>query len=88
MSGFTVLDESLLIEGNEYSVGLNDGSIFKRIVYKGTTFFAGKNIMKFKTEHGSTLTINPSYHVFTLEEEGQFPMPEDFNNNKGEEDNG
>ena len=82
MDKFNAMDEDLLIEGNEYSVGLNDGTVFNRIVFKGTKYFGGKNILCFETEHRSQVTINPSYHSFTVEENGQFPMPGDFSNNK------
>ena len=44
----------------------------------------GKNMMCFETEDKSELTINVSYNSFTIEETGQFPMPEDLSN-KGEE---
>jgi len=34
--------------------------------------------MCFETENGSQVSINPSYNSFTVEEQGQFPMPEDL----------
>jgi len=71
--------DNILEEGVEYSVGTNDGKVFNRIVYKGTRNFAGKNIMCFETEEGSQVSINPSYYSYTIEENGQFPTPEDFN---------
>ena len=71
--------DNMLEEGVEYSVGTNDGKVFNRIVYKGTRNFAGKNIMCFETEEGSQVSINPSYYSYTIEENGQFPTPEDFN---------
>ena len=78
MKQFESLDEGLLTEGIEYSIGTNDGKIFNRVIYKGTKSFAGKNMMCFETENGSQLSVNPSYHSFTIEENGQFPMPEDL----------
>ena len=35
--------------------------------------------MCFETEEGSQVSINPSYYSYTIEENGQFPTPEDFN---------
>tara|TARA_R110000787_G_scaffold110717_1_gene219392 strand:+ start:2568 stop:2840 length:273 start_codon:yes stop_codon:yes gene_type:complete len=79
-----------LNEGVEYSVGTSDGKVFNKLVYKGSKNFGGKNMMCFETEHKSQVTINPSYNSFTIEEQGQFPMPEDLGNqqNKGDSNNG
>tara|TARA_R110002110_G_scaffold198925_1_gene409578 strand:+ start:90 stop:344 length:255 start_codon:yes stop_codon:yes gene_type:complete len=74
----STMQEGLLTEGVEYSVGTSDGKIFNRVVYKGTKSFGGKNMMCFETDKGSQLSINPSYNSFTIEENGQFPMPEDL----------
>ena len=79
MKAFSSIDEGLLVEGLEYTVGINDGTCFKRVVYKGTKSFNGKPMMCFETVNKSQLSINPSYHSFTIEEQGQFPQPEDFN---------
>tara|TARA_A100001201_G_scaffold30860_1_gene33396 strand:- start:1417 stop:1698 length:282 start_codon:yes stop_codon:yes gene_type:complete len=76
---FTSLDEEVLKIGTEYSIGTNDGKIFNRVVYKGTKYFAGKNIMCFETENKCQVQINPSYYSYSVEEEGQFPKPQDFN---------
>ena len=54
--------------------------MFKRVIYKGTKLFNGKPMMCFETENKSQVSVNPSYHSFTIEEQGQFPTPEDFNN--------
>ena len=69
-------DSNLLTEGSIYTVGLNDGTTFKKSVYVGTQLLNGKPIMVFDTtitvkgvEKSKQLTINPSYHSFTLEEE-------------------
>ena len=78
----SVMQEGLLVKGVEYSVGTSDGKIFNRVIYKGTKSFGGKNMMCFETNNGSQLSINPSYNSFTIEEDGQFPMPKDLN--KGE----
>lgn len=78
MKAFTRVDEGLLTEGLEYTVGINDGTMFKRVIYKGTKFFNGKPMMCFETENKSQVSVNPSYHSFTIEEQGQFPTPEDL----------
>jgi len=76
---------SMLTEGVEYSVGTNDGKVFNRVVFKGLKNFGGKNMMCFETENKSQVTINPSYNSFTIEDNGQWPTPEDLN--KTQEDN-
>ncbi len=78
MKPFGTIDEGLLTEGIEYTIGINDGTMFKRVVYKGTKLFNGKPMMCFETENKSQVSVNPSYHSFTIEEQGQFPTPEDF----------
>ena len=91
MDKFQKLDDDLLVKGVEYSVGTNDGKIFNRIVYKGTKYFACKHIMCFETENKCQVNVNPSYYSFSIEEEGQYPMPEDLGiteNQKGEINNG
>ena len=85
MKSFSSLDEGLLVEGLEYTVGINDGTCFKGVVYKGTKFFNGKPMMCFETVNKSQLSVNPSYHSFTIEEQGQFPQPEDFNHKDNKE---
>tara|TARA_B100001142_G_scaffold319850_1_gene363906 strand:- start:600 stop:866 length:267 start_codon:yes stop_codon:yes gene_type:complete len=88
MTKFIQLDDDLMKKGNEYSVGTNDGKVFNRVIYKGTRYFAGKHIMCFETEEGSQVNINPSYYSFSVEEKGQYPMPEDFNLKQIGETNG
>jgi|TARA_Y100000310_G_scaffold87472_1_gene84304 Pyruvate/2-oxoacid:ferredoxin oxidoreductase gamma subunit len=61
-------NDPILVEGIEYIVGMNDGTIFKNIVYTGTKIMNGKPIMVFQTEDHRQLAVNPSYHGFTLEE--------------------
>tara|TARA_Y100000034_G_C6869453_1_gene396696 strand:+ start:1417 stop:1692 length:276 start_codon:yes stop_codon:yes gene_type:complete len=80
-------NNDMLVEGIEYTVGINDGRSFGKIVFKGTTVYNGKAMMRFETKNGRGLTINPSYHSFTLEEEYNFPTPDDLNY-KEEDNNG
>lgn len=70
-------DDHLLKEEECYSVGTNDGKEFRRVVYKGTKLLNGRPMMIFKTEENTSLTINPSYHTFIIEEL-PLPQPEDF----------
>ena len=67
MNEINSFDDNLLAEGIEYTVGTNDGAQFKGIIYLGTKMMKGKNIMVFRTKDNNQLTINPSYHTFTLE---------------------
>ena len=61
-------DDSLFSEGNEYTVGTNDGAQFKRVIFIGTRLYHGKPMMVFQTLDGQQLTINPSFHTFTITE--------------------
>jgi hypothetical protein len=90
MKPFSKIDEGLLTEGLEYTIGINDGTIFNRVVYKGTKLYNGRPMMCFETEQKSQLSVNPSYHSFILEDNTQFPVPEDFqsNNKEGDTTNG
>jgi hypothetical protein len=65
----TSFDDKLLAEGQSYTVGINDGVHFKKVIFKGTKLFNGKEMMVFSTEEKQQITINPSYHSFTIEEE-------------------
>lgn len=78
------MENELLEKGLIYSVGTNDGKVFERIVYKGIRNIMGKNIMCFETENKESVSINPSYFSYTIEDNGAFPMPEDFNNKQGD----
>ena len=69
-------DEGLLQENCTYSIGTNDGKEFRRVVYKGTKLLNGKPMMVFETTDNQRLTVNPSFHTFTITE------------NKGEYSNG
>ena len=66
-------DENILEKGKCYSVGTNDGKEFRRVVYRGTKLLNGKPMMVFRTEDNRKLTVNPSFHTFTLEE---LPLPQ------------
>ena len=46
----------------------------------------GKQIMCFETQNRESLSVNPSYFAFSLEDNGEYPQPEDFN--IGENQNG
>jgi len=72
------LNEELLERGLIYTVGTNDGKVFNRIVYKGTRNVMGKNIMCFETEHKESISVNPSYFSYSIEDNGEYPQPEDF----------
>jgi len=74
--------EAMLTEGIEYTVGINDGRVFDRIVYKGMKNFGGKHMMCFETEENAQVRINPSYNSFIIEEIEQFPNSEELT--KGE----
>ena len=66
-------DEGLLKKDRCYSIGTNDGKEFRRVVYKGTKLLNGKPMMVFQTEENTALTVNPSFHTFTMEE---LPLPQ------------
>ena len=68
---------SLLTQEECYTIGTNDGKEFRRVVYKGTKLLNGKPMMVFKTEENTSLTVNPSFHTFTIEEQ-PLPQPEDL----------
>jgi len=68
---------SLLHEEECYTIGTNDGKEFRRVVFKGTKLLNGKRMMVFKTEDSRKLTVNPSFHTFTIEED-PLPTPEDL----------
>ena len=43
-------DDKLLAEGQTYTVGINDGVHFKKVIFKGTKLFNGKEMMVFSTD--------------------------------------
>jgi hypothetical protein len=59
-------DEGILEENVKYSIGTNDGKEFRRVVYKGTKLLNGKPMMVFITKDEEQLTVNPSFHTYTL----------------------
>jgi len=63
-------DDGLLRENKTYSIGTNDGKEFRSVMYKGTKLLNGKPMMVFETSGISKeqLTINPSFHTFTITE--------------------
>ena len=61
-------DEGLLQENCTYSIGTNDGKEFRSVTYKGTKLLNGKPMMVFETQDNERLTVNPSFHTFTLTE--------------------
>lgn len=62
-------DEYLLELGTLYDVGLNDGTVLKKVRYIGTKQNLGKPMMCFKTENSKAVTVNPSYNSFCIEHE-------------------
>ena len=69
-------DDGLLRENKTYSVGTNDGKEFRSVTYICTKLLNGKPMMVFETVDEQQLTVNPSFHTFTITE------------NKGENSNG
>jgi len=61
-------DEGLLQEDCTYSIGTNDGKEFRSVVYKGTKLLNGKPMLVFTTKDSERLTVNPSFHTFTITE--------------------
>ena len=62
-------DESLLIQGSQYTIGTNDGKEFKKVAFVGLRQLNGKPMMVFKTNENKQVSINPSFHSFIIEEE-------------------
>ena len=62
-------DESLLIQGSQYTVGTNDGKEFKKVAFVGLRQLNGKPMMVFKTDEDKQVSINPSFHSFIIERE-------------------
>tara|TARA_R100000700_G_scaffold24106_1_gene31000 strand:+ start:1267 stop:1497 length:231 start_codon:yes stop_codon:yes gene_type:complete len=61
-------DDGILDKDGEYLVGINDGTTFSNVKYKGVKLFNGKKMLMFETKRNKQLTINPSFHTFTLEQ--------------------
>ena len=66
--------DNLLVPNINYDIGINDGTIFKELKYLGTKLYHRKPMMCFETNKNRKITINPSYHSYTIQ--------------KGEIDNG
>lgn len=80
------INDELLKQGMSYTVGTNDGKVFDRVVYKGTRNVLGKQIMCFETQHRESVNVNPSYFSYSIEDNGEYPQPEDFGlTNKGQQ---
>ena len=62
-------DDSLLIQGSQYTVGTNDGKEFKKVSFVGLKQLNGKPMMVFRTNEDKQVSINPSFHSFIIEEE-------------------
>ena len=60
-------DEELLIQGLQYTIGTNDGKEFKKVSFVGFKQLNGKPMMVFRTDGDKQVTINPSFHSFTVE---------------------
>ena len=60
-------DEGLLIQGSQYTIGTNDGKEFKKVSFVGYRQLNGKPMMVFRTDGDKQVTINPSFHSFTVE---------------------
>ena len=60
-------DEGLFIQGSQYSIGTNDGKEFKKVAFVGFKQLNGKPMMVFRTDGDKQVTINPSFHSFTVE---------------------
>ena len=60
-------DEGLLIQGSQYTIGTNDGKEFKGVACVGFKQLNGKPMMVFRTDGDKQVTINPSFHSFTVE---------------------
>ena len=62
-------NEEILIAGQQYSIGTNDGKEFGEVAFEGYKKMYGKPMMVFRTMKNSRITINPSYMSFIVEEE-------------------
>ena len=62
-------NDSLLQENELYTIGLSSGSEWRRVKYVGNKLLNGKPMMVFKTIDERQITINPSFHTFTITEQ-------------------
>jgi len=61
-------NDELLIKDELYTVGLSNGTEWVRVKYLGTSPLNGKPMMVFKTSTDRQITVNPSFHTFTITE--------------------
>mgnify|MGYP003650528481 CR=1 FL=1 len=61
-------NNELLIKDELYTVGLSNGTEWTRVKYLGTSHLNGKPMMVFKTSESRQITVNPSFHTFTITE--------------------
>lgn len=61
-----VFENEVMETGDICSIGINDGKIFRNVKYLGTSSIYGKPVMAFETTANEIVTINPSYHTFTI----------------------
>ena len=61
-------EEDLFIPGFEYTVGTNDGAQFRKVRFTGTKLYHGNPMLSFRTHEDQQITINPSFHSFTIQE--------------------
>ena len=61
-------NDELLIKDELYTVGLSNGTEWVRVKYLGTKPLNGKPMMVFKTSTHRQITVNPSFHTFTITE--------------------
>lgn len=60
--------DELLTKDKLYTVGLSNGTEWVRVKYLGTKPLNGKPMMVFKTSTDRQITVNPSFHTFTITE--------------------
>ena len=61
-------NDELLIKDELYTVGLSNGTEWVRVKYLGTRPLNGKPMMVFKTSTDRQITVNPSFHTYTITE--------------------
>ena len=61
-------NDNLLVENGLYTVGLSNGTEWVRVKYLGTRPLNGKPMMVFKTSTDRQITVNPSFHTYTITE--------------------
>ena len=67
-------DDKLLTEGQTYTVGINDGVHFKKVIFVGTKLFNGKEMMVFKTEEKQQITINNHHTLNNLHNKDRYHL--------------